>query len=389
MKTSISYLRRMLERGGSTQLGIGPMSQHCVDAVIELANAVQRPLMLIASRRQIECDSLGRGYVNGWSTEEFAAYVRARDAGGWVLLCRDHGGPWQNEREAAACLPLGAAMASAKTSLDADLQAGFDILHLDPSIDVHDPALSEDEIIDRLCELYEHCETTAARLGADVDFEVGAEEQSGEDQNLEALDRLLSTVMDFCTARGFRRPLFVVGQTGTLVKETRNVGTMDDPFRQASRLPAEILVPKVLEMCRAYGVYLKEHNGDYLSNDALSWHPRLGIHAANIAPEFAVSQTKHVLSLCRQFDLKAEAETFLRLAYDSGKWKKWMISDTRATDYDRAVIAGHYVYSTAEFGELFERIRAGCRRHGVDVDESIRSTLKAVMMRYLVFFRIV
>ena len=170
MRTSIGHLRRLLERGGSTQLGVGPMSVHCVDAVIELANEVQRPLMLIASRRQIECDTLGCGYVNGWSTEDFAAYVRARDTGGWVLLCRDHGGPWQNERESASRLPLDAAMASAKASLDADLQAGFDILHLDPSIDIHETALSDSAVIDRLCELYEHCETTAARPRVAVAF---------------------------------------------------------------------------------------------------------------------------------------------------------------------------------------------------------------------------
>ena len=29
---------------------------------------------------------------------------------------------------------------------------------------------------------------------------------------------------------------------------------------------------------------MKEHNADYLSNEAISWHPRLGIPAANVAP---------------------------------------------------------------------------------------------------------
>lgn len=388
MSRPIARLRRALERGGSTQLGIGPMSVHCVDAAIELANAVSWPLMLIASRRQIESGSQGGGYVNGWSTEEFAGYVRARDAGGWVLLCRDHAGPWQNDRELEARLPLEQSMASAKESLDADLASGFDLLHLDPSIDLQSAAAGDAEVMERLCELYEHCETTAARLGVDVDFEIGAEEQSGEGQDLEAFSGMLSTVTGFCAGRGFRRPLFVVGQTGTLVKETSNVGTLDDPFRQPSRLPAEILIPKVLDICRRHGVYLKEHNGDYLSNEALAWHPRLGIDATNIAPELAVSQTKHVLSLCRQFDLRDEAEAFLGMAYESGRWKKWMLADSPATDYDRAVIAGHYVYGTPGFRELFERMREGCRRHGVDIDESIRETLKALIRRYLVFFRI-
>ena len=54
-----------------THLGIGPMSKNCIDAAIEISNENDIPLMLIASRRQIDCKELGGGYVNNWSTEEF------------------------------------------------------------------------------------------------------------------------------------------------------------------------------------------------------------------------------------------------------------------------------------------------------------------------------
>ena len=36
---------------------------------------------------------------------------------------------------------------------------------------------------------------------------------------------------------------------------------------------------------------MKEHNADYLSDEALQWHPRLGIHAANVAPELAYRES--------------------------------------------------------------------------------------------------
>ena len=39
-------------------------------------------------------------------------------------------------------------------------------------------------------------------------------------------------------------------------------------------------------MFEKYGIYIKQHNTDYLSNDTLKWLPRLGIHAVNVAPEF-------------------------------------------------------------------------------------------------------
>ena len=52
----------------ATLLGVGPMSLNCVDSVIEISNQEKIPLMLIASRRQIDSEDFGGGYVNNWST---------------------------------------------------------------------------------------------------------------------------------------------------------------------------------------------------------------------------------------------------------------------------------------------------------------------------------
>ena len=46
-----------------TLLGVGPMSKNCIDATIELAGEHDVPLMLIASRRQIDSEQFGGGYV--------------------------------------------------------------------------------------------------------------------------------------------------------------------------------------------------------------------------------------------------------------------------------------------------------------------------------------
>ena len=62
-----------------TLLGVGPMSLNCVDASIEISNKYNIPLFLISSRRQIDSEELGKGYVNNWSTSEFANYVKEKD----------------------------------------------------------------------------------------------------------------------------------------------------------------------------------------------------------------------------------------------------------------------------------------------------------------------
>jgi hypothetical protein len=54
----------------ATILCVGVMSRNTVDAVIELSNEYDVPLVLIASRRQVEIDQFGGGYANNLSTAE-------------------------------------------------------------------------------------------------------------------------------------------------------------------------------------------------------------------------------------------------------------------------------------------------------------------------------
>ena len=117
-------IETLLTQRRCTLLGVGPMSVNCVDAAIELSNDFDIPLMLIASRRQIDSDEFGGGYVNSWSTREFAGYVIDRDKRGKILLARDHGGPWQSELEKEKIL-FRNAMDSAKRSYQVDIDSDF------------------------------------------------------------------------------------------------------------------------------------------------------------------------------------------------------------------------------------------------------------------------
>ena len=94
-----SKINKFIKKKNCTLLGIGPMSLNCVDAVCEIANEYLIPLMLIASRRQVDSKKMGGGYVNNWNTEEFSKYVKLKDKNDMVILSRDHGGPWQNNLE--------------------------------------------------------------------------------------------------------------------------------------------------------------------------------------------------------------------------------------------------------------------------------------------------
>jgi hypothetical protein len=380
-------LTSFLARKRCTLLGVGPMSVNCVDAAIELSDEHEVPLLLIASRRQIDSEDFGGGYVNNWTTEQFARYVIDADKKGKVLLARDHGGPWQNTKESQEKMSLRRAMESAKRSYLADLEAGFQVLHLDPSIDIHGEP-NVDEVLDRLFDLYDYCWTHAQRLGQEVIFEVGTEEQSGSTNTQEELDYTLNAILQFCKSNKIPQPSFVVIQTGTRVMETRNVGSFDTPLRVMNELPAEIQIPKMIEICNRYGVMMKEHNTDYLSNEALQWHPRLGIHAANVAPEFGVIETRALLDVLEANRLDEHAQRFLKLSYDSRKWEKWMIDGTQATDRDRSIISGHYVFSKPECIELKREAAGLLSRKGIDLDAHLKAAVKQSILRYMTGFRL-
>ena len=309
-------LTRLVKTRQCTLLGVGPMSLNCVNGAIELANEYNSDLMMIASRRQIDSEKFDGGYVNNWTTKEFSEHVRGNDTNGKILLARDHGGPWQNTKEIDQKLTLSNAMESAKSSYLADIEAGFKIVHIDPSVDIHGSP-TQDEILDRVFELYEYCWTQSKRLGVDLIFEIGTEEQSGSTNTKDELEYTLTKITEFCKSNNITTPTFVVIQTGTRVMETRNVGSCDTALHVKDELAAEIQVPMMIEICNKFGIMMKEHNTDYLSNEALEWHPRLGIHAANVAPEFGVVESKAFADILQKNKMDNLAEDFFQISYDS------------------------------------------------------------------------
>jgi hypothetical protein len=381
-------LQSFMAKRRCTLLGVGPMSLNCVDAAIELANDYEIPIMLIASRRQIDCAEFGGGYVNNWTTSTFADYVIDRDKKGKIILARDHGGPWQNEKETDAQMGLRRALDSAKLSYSADIDAGFQILHIDPSIDIHSkPEI--DEVLERVYELYEYCWMYAQKTGKEVIFEVGTEEQSGSTNTLEELEYCLDHIHRFCRKENLPSPSFVVIQTGTKVKEMRNVGSFDSPIRIAGEVAMEIQLPKVLELCERSGVFIKEHNADYLSDESLQWHPRFGIHAANVAPEFGVTETRAFLNILEHYGLDELLQRFSEIVIESGKWKKWLLHDSTATQRQCVEIGGHYVFSRPEAQEIRKEASATLLQKGVELDACLKTRIKESIMRYLKSFRLV
>jgi hypothetical protein len=382
-----SKLKNYFSKHSGTILGAGPMSVNCVDSIIELANQYNAPIILIASRRQIDSEQFSGGYVNNWTTSEFTKYVRNKDKGRNIILARDHGGPWQNYVEIEKKMNLNQAMRSAKDSFKSDIDAGIEVLHIDPSIDIHN-LVSKDELLVRLFDLYEYCWDYAKKNNKEIAFEIGTEEQSGSTNTPDDLNETLFAIKKFCSKNKIDFPTFVVVQTGTKVMETRNIGTFDSPLRVENEIAAEIQVPKMIEICKNFNVFMKEHNTDYLSDESLLWHPRLGIHAANVAPEFGVEETNAFLQILENNNLGSLALKFIELSYKSKKWHKWMLPNSTASTREKAIISGHYIFSTPDFIELKKEASLNLQKKGIDLDAHLCQRIKKSIFRYMYNFRL-
>ena len=384
---TIEKLNNFLSKRKCTLLGVGPMSKNCIDASIEISNEHDVPLMLIASRRQIDSTQSGGGYVNNWTTEKFSEYVKTHDKNKNIILCRDHGGPWQNDYEKNDKLDLAEAMESAKKSFLTDIKSDFQIIHIDPTIDIHSK-ISTEQIFERVFDLYEYCNRVSKKLNKKIVFEISLGKEDGGFDSYEEIKHVVSKMESFCSKMNFPLPYFLVVRTGNHVMELQNVGSFESIFLDKKQTTYKTNLLKIIELCNKHQIRIKEHNTDYLSDKALQIHPKIGIHAANVAPEFAVVETRAFLSLLKKNQLEAELEKFIEISYSSKKWEKWMLDNSQLGKQEKAIISGHYIFGKNEFIELKNDVENKISLD-VSLDSYLKTEIKKSVIRYLNLFSVI
>ena len=214
-----------------TLLGVGPVSEIVVRATFDACRKHNCPPIFIASRNQVDLKSLGHGYLMGGMDQrafvDLLLAVAARSGyTGPLYICRDHGGPWQRNAELDGKYPLDRAMEIARQSFAADIEAGFNYLHIDPTKCPH--PFTQEDLVNWTVELVAFCEETRTRRArGEIDYEVGTEDIQGGLTTPQTYDAFLRRLTAALAARRLPLPTCVVGQTGTLCKIDRNVGRFD------------------------------------------------------------------------------------------------------------------------------------------------------------------
>ena len=305
-----------------TLLAVCPNSDAVLEAAIEVAARTATPMLFATTLNQVDRDS---GYT-GWTPKEYVARIQelAQQHGcdSPLYPCLDHGGPWLKDAHAKASLSLDEAMGEVKKSLSTCLDAGYDLLHIDPTVD---RTLAKGELLDvgivakRTVELIEHAEYERMRLGlSTVAYEVGTEEVAGGLANLESFERFVWLLRQALAERNLMEawPIFIVGKVGTDLHTT-----LFDPEVAAT----------LRSLVAPYDSLIKGHYTDWVDNPEA--YPRSGMGGANVGPEFTAVEAESLRVLCEYETALARngsitpslfCESLTVAVVESERWRKWL-----------------------------------------------------------------
>jgi D-tagatose-1,6-bisphosphate aldolase subunit GatZ/KbaZ len=305
-----------------TLLAVCPNSDAVLEAAIKVAAGTGAPMLFATTLNQVDRDG---GYT-GWTPKEYVARMgKLAEKHGCdppLYPCLDHGGPWLKDAHAQAKLALAEAMDEVRRSITACLEAGYALLHVDPTVDLGPKPLDVRIVVKRTVELMEHAEAERKRLGiGPVAYEVGTEEVAGGLANMESFETFVRMLRVALEEKGLMQawPAFVVGKVGTDLHTT-----LFDPE----------VAKKLRTITAPHGSLVKGHYTDWVDNPEA--YPTSGMGGANVGPEFTAEEAEALRALCDYEMALARSESFTPSKFfealadtvvGSGRWRKWLQPD--------------------------------------------------------------
>lgn len=406
MNNDTPKLRKLLDRVQEltaqghrpmTLLAVCPNSPAVIKAAFRAAKRNNAPIMFAATLNQVDNDG---GYT-GMTQEDFVRVMKVEakrnNYTGPYLAAIDHGGPWLKDIQTTEMWPYDKAMEGVKRSYEAALLAGYELIHVDPTVDRF---LPKGQIIDigvvaaRTIELITHIENfRKERKLPRIAYEVGTEEVHGGLADMSVFNRFLELLKDGLEKNGCADawPCFVVGKVGTDLHTT-----FFDP----------LVAKQLTSTVAGYGSFIKGHYTDDVDNP--EEYPLSGMGAANVGPEFTVSEFNALEELeqleNRLYDgggvaMHSNMTAILRkLVIDSGRWKKWLNGNESADDFgtitpDRQSwlirTGARYIWQKPEAVAARQTLYSNLALNGIDAEGIVLSTIERAIDKYYVAYNLV
>jgi len=380
-------LKTFYEKIGShiTLLGVSPISRHIVRAALLSARECSAPMMFIASLNQVDFDI---GYT-GWTPESFIKFINEEierfKLNIPIIIGLDHCGPWLKDLHIQKKYDFDEAMESTRKSLEAALIAGYDIIHIDTTVDPYIGNPSTEIVAERTISLLEYAEDFRKNNDIPpVNYEIGSDRWIFKDER--HTRDLISMVLNGLKKRGLND-----------VKILFMVGDVDTKVTPGNRLNVE-KARRLVDLASKYGLYLKTHSTDYVENPEV--FPQLGIGGANIGPMFADIEYRVIKKLAfREEELLErniieKSSKILDILFNSivmdGRWRKYSEKDLRLIPRNRREfiigLCSRYVLSKID-GKIFELLQ-NLSNIGINGEKVLLDELKNVIKGFLKSFNL-
>ncbi len=374
-----------------------PNSLSVIKASLRSAKRNNAPIKFAATLNQVDAD---RGYT-GLNQKEFVQTIREQarviNYTGPVIVAVDHGGPWLKDIQKTENWSLEKAMNWVKKSFEDSVAAGYDLIHVDPTVDATLPkgeVIDIDVVVERTIELIVHTEKYRRANGFNrIAYEVGTEEVHGGLADMATFNRFLTGLKSGLKKHNLTDiwPCFVVGKVGTDLHTT-----LFDPE----------VAKQLTEAAAPFGSVIKGHYSDSVDNP--QDYPASGMGAANIGPEFTEMEYDALIELeelekdyfkknlvAKQSNIK---EALWNAVITSNRWQKWLTSsenkvDFYANDKDRQVwlvkTGCRYIWENPEVLAARGKLMANIEMQGIDAESIIMSKIEKAMDRYFFNFNLV
>ena len=374
-----------------------PNSLSVIKASLRSAKRANAPIKFAATLNQVDLD---RGYT-GMNQKEFVQTIKEQarliNFTGPVIVAVDHGGPWLKDIQKTEGWSLEKAMDWVKKSFEASVAAGYDLIHVDPTVDATLPKgeiIDIDVVVERTVELITHTEKFRRENGYNrIAYEVGTEEVHGGLADMSVFTRFLNGLKAGLKKEGLEDvwPCFVVGKVGTDLHTT-----LFDPE-----------VAKQLTAAAApFGSVIKGHYSDFVDNPYD--YPKSGMGAANIGPEFTENEYDGLmeLSIIEQSLFKQEMiaktsnikEVLWAAVIASNRWQKWLTDEENKEDFyankkerqEWLIKTGcRYIWENPEVLVARNRLYENVNNSGVDAETVLLSAIEKGMDKYFFNFNLI
>ena len=206
------------EKECHTLFAVCPNSENIVKASLRAAKRAHAPIKFAATLNQVDID---RGYT-GWTQNDLVRKIKEQSYrigySGSIIVAVDHGGPWVKDIQTTERWDLDKSMSWIKKSFEAALLAGYDLLHVDPTVDIFSSDIKIETVVERTVELILHVERfRMLKEIKPIYYEIGTEEVHGGLADINVFKKFLKLLKDGLAKAGldYVWPSFIVGKVGT------------------------------------------------------------------------------------------------------------------------------------------------------------------------------